>query len=485
MIRSPYLVYAFTMLLSFISAVVPVRAAEIKLPSMGDSTGSIISPEQERLIGEGVMRQVRRSLNIIADPQLTEYIQSVGYQIVSNSDNNYQDFTFFLIDDRSINAFAAPGGFIGINSGLLISSDSESEMASVVAHEVAHITQRHLARAYEAQTQLQTPSLIGLLAAVLLSTQNSELGAAALAATQAASIQTALNFTRSNEQEADDIGMQTLARAGFDPYAMPTFFEKLQNSARFFGRPPEFLSTHPVTITRIAESRTRAERYDYKQIPSSLNFLLAREKLIVLSEKDLPKLIKSYRKSIRTGQYRNQTAARYGYALALVKNDHNKRATQQINWLLKNHPDELAFLILEAQNDIAANIVSQGLQRYKKILKLFPGNHPTTIYYSQALLQQGQAKQARLLLQEHFRYRSPDGDMYRLKAAVEGAAGFPLEAHQSQAEYYYQNGDLPSAIQQLEIALRLKSENFYELSKIEARKNTLQQELAQRRKNNS
>lgn len=463
-----------------------VNPANIELPSMGDSTGAIISPEQERAIGEGVMRQVRRSLTLVTDPELAEYIQSVGYRLVSNSDNVYQDFTFFLIDDRSINAFAAPGGFVGVNSGLLISSDSESEMASVLAHEVAHVTQRHLARAFEAQSQLQTPSLIGILAAVLLSTQNAELGQAALVATQAAGTQTALNFTRSNEQEADDIGMQTLAKAGFDPYAMPTFFEKLQQSVRYFGRPPEFLSTHPVTITRIAESRARAERYDYRQIPSSLNFNLAREKLIVLSEKDIKQLIKDYRKSIRSGQYRNQTAARYGYALALVKDGQADRAQNQIDMLLKDNPDELSFLILQAQNEIAAGNINKGLERYQGILKLYPGNHPTTIYYTQALLQQERAKEARQLLQGHLRNRAPDSDMYRLKAAVEGAAGFPLEAHQSQAEYYYLTGDLPSAIQQLEIALRLKSDNFYELSKIEARKNTLEQELTRlKKKNNS
>ena len=294
------------------------QADTINLPDLGDTSGALISPEQEHEIGEGVMREVRRSLKLMSDPEINEYIQSVGYRLVSNSDNQYQGFTFFVVNDPSINAFAAPGGFVGINSGLIISSESESEMAAVMAHEIAHVTQRHLARSYEAQSQLQTPSIIGLVAAILLSTQDAELGRAALIASSAIGTQIALNFTRSNEQEADDIGMQTLARAGFDPYAMPAFFEKLQNSSRYFGQPPEFLSTHPVTSTRIAESRARAERYTYKQIPSSLEYNLIRQKLIVLGSKDVKQLINSYRKDIRSGNYRTETSARYGYALALV-----------------------------------------------------------------------------------------------------------------------------------------------------------------------
>lgn len=466
-----------------VGSVTTTQADTIVLPNMGDSSGTLISPEQEHEIGEGVMRELRRSLKLVSDPEINEYIQSIGYRIVSNSDNQFQDFTFFIINDPTINAFAAPGGFVGINSGLIVSSESESEMAAVIAHEVAHVTQRHLARSYEAQSQLQTPSLIGLIAAVLLSTQNAELGRAALVASSAVGAQIALNFTRSNEQEADDIGMQTLARAGFDPYAMPAFFEKLQNSSRYYGQPPEFLSTHPVTVTRIAESRARAERYPYKQIPDSLEFNLTREKLIVLAATDTKQLIQDYQKNIRSGNFRTETSARYGYALALVKDGQYALARKQIDQLEKQFPNELAFKILNAQNEVAAGKLSNGLDDYKTILKLYPDNHPATVYYAQALLKNGRAKEARILLHEHLRNRAPDADMYRLQAVVEGEAGFRLEAHQSMSEYYYLTGDLPSAIQQLNIALGLKSSDFYELSKIEARKTALQNELAQRKKN--
>ena len=200
------------------------------LPNIGDSSGSVISPEQEKKLGEMIMRSARQQVHIINDPEINAYIQSLGYQLAAHSDNPEQPFDFFVVEDPSINAFALPGGFIGVHSGLILTAESESELAAVLAHEMAHVTQRHMARAYESASKLSIPTAAALLAAILISTRSSQAGQAAMAATTAANAQMQINFTRSNEQEADDIGIRILAASGFDPRSMPTFFERLQRA---------------------------------------------------------------------------------------------------------------------------------------------------------------------------------------------------------------------------------------------------------------
>lgn len=204
------------------------------------------------------MREVRRSLTIVDDPQVQEYVSSIGYRLVAHADAGSGDFTFFVVQHEAINAFAAPGGFIGINTGLILASRNESELAAVVGHEIAHVTQRHLPRAFEQASQMNIPTA----AALVLGRQNSNIGEAALATAFAANQQNRINFTRSNEQEADRIGIDLVARAQFDPNSMATFFERLQQTYRFYeGSLPEYLSTHPVTVSRIADARARADAY--------------------------------------------------------------------------------------------------------------------------------------------------------------------------------------------------------------------------------
>ena len=257
---------------------------KILLPDMGDSSGTLISPLEEKQLGEAFYRRLHSQVKISEDPDIQLYIQSVGKRLVANSDSPGIPFHFFVVLDKGINAFAGPGGYIGINSGLILTTDSESELASVMAHEVAHVTQRHLYRAFEAASQLSLPTAAAMLGAILLGTQSPELGLAAITAIQAGSVQFQINFTRDNEQEADRIGMQTLLQSQFDPRGMPIFFQKLQQSTRYYGiKIPEFLRTHPVTASRIADTRGRAEKYPYRHYPDSFNYQLAKAKLRVLT----------------------------------------------------------------------------------------------------------------------------------------------------------------------------------------------------------
>jgi len=455
-----------TLLGLFVS--LPASADNLNLPDIGDSSGAIITPEQEHQIGTEFMRRIRLAYALADDPEINAWISTLGARLAASSDNPGQAFTFFVINDASINAFAAPGGFIGVNAGLILAAESESELASVMSHEIAHVTQRHLARAYEAQTKLNIPSIAGVIAAILIGTQSGEAGQAALAATQAATLQVQIDFTRSNENEADYIGIQNLSRAGFDPRAMSIFFERLQQASRYYSKPPEFLSTHPVTVARIANARDRAANYSYRQIPDSMEFRLMREKLRVLVQ-PTHDLLKRYKTALENGQYNSESATRYGYARALLTAGQHKQALEQVQWLLKKEPERISYQVLDADYQQATGNHKKALQNYKNALKLYPQDHALTVFYARSLLQLGYAAESRALLQNHMRQQSFDAELYKLRARAEDQAGYPVEARLSMSEYHYLNGQTSSAIQQLEQALRLPGLDFYENSKIEAR----------------
>ena len=232
----------------------------VELPDIASSAESLFTPVEEQRIGRAFMRSIRDSLPIIEDQLLSDYINALGQRLVSKLKTTPQNFYFFLVNQQEINAFAGPAGNIGVNSGLILATESESELAAVLAHEISHITQHHLARAFEDAGNLSIPTAALLLAAILLgATTGAGAGIAAAAGVQAAAIQHQLNFTRADEQEADTMGMKLLAAAGFDPHAMPAFFERLSQSSRLDeNNAPEFLQTHPVTSNRIADAMGRS-----------------------------------------------------------------------------------------------------------------------------------------------------------------------------------------------------------------------------------
>ncbi|HHA19312.1 MAG TPA: M48 family peptidase, partial [Methylophaga sp.] len=339
-------------------------AADIDLPDFGDSAGALISPLQEYQIGRSFFWRLQQSVDLVEDPEVNGYVQSVGYRLVANSDSPSLPFTFFVVPDPSINAFAAPGGFIGIHTGLILASETEDEMASVMAHEIAHVTQRHLVRSYEQSQQRSLPSTIAMIGAALLAIANPEAGMAGLMAVQAGGVQSQINFTRSNEKEADNIGMLTLVHSGFDAQAMPAFFERLQKSSRFYTSDsvPEFLRTHPVTTNRIAEARGRAVTYPVKrQLSDTLQFYLIREKLRVMGSTDLAQLIQYYASSLESGNNVNQTATRYGYSLALSAIGDYFLARAVLQPLIDQDEDRLSYQLALADIEIGLGEMGNAL----------------------------------------------------------------------------------------------------------------------------
>ena len=422
------------------------------------------------------MRQIRAQLPLIDDPEVDDYIQSLGYSLISGATEGSTDFLFFVIADPTINAFAIPGGYIGVNSGLITSTEAESELASVVAHEIAHVTQRHIARAIAASEGSQYVTLAGVIAGLLIGMANSQAGQAAVAGAAAAGVQSQINFTRANEKEADRVGIKMLAKAGFDPRSMPTFFEKLDIASRYYSRPPEFLSTHPVTTSRIADSRGRAEQYPYKQYANSIDYELTQAKLRVLTTNHPARLLAVYDAELEEEKEGVRSATRYGRALVLAKLGKVDQANEELRKLVAAYPERVRFRVALAKQELSAGNADQALTIYEDAYALFPDSKQLAHGYVDALLRTGQGDKALAILDEYSHFYRKDAVLYRLEAEAFRLTGKVVSSRMALAEHFYLNGELGAAIHQLQLATNEQGGDFYQSSRVEARLEELQNE---------
>ena len=469
------------LLVMFLCAPVKAEVTTLDLPDIGDSTGGLLSPEFERRLGQAFLSQVRKQADIVSDPEINTYIESIGYRLVSQSDNNEQQFTFFVINDPLINAFAAPGGIVGINSGVIMNSDSESELAGVVAHEIAHVTQKHMARSVEMSKKMSIPTLAAMLGAILIATQNPDAGQAALMAVQGASAQAQINFTRTNEQEADRIGIQLLARSGFDPRGMAGFFRKLQQNSRFSAQAPEFLRTHPLTTRRIADAAARAAAYSGAlEVDESQSFSLVRAKLIVSSHKTPQDAVAFFtRRLAGARQGGERDADRYGYIIALAAAGNYALAREQARLLLSGDPENVAYLLAAADIEVRQGSYDAAFRIFSRAERLYPDYRPLVLNYANALLKAGQPGLARDKLREFGRFQAPDITYFDYLTRAEAEAGDPVESSIANAEYYFLTGETRVAIEQLRHLLRQQDPepDYYQSERIRARMAFLEQEL--------
>ena len=438
-----------------------VEINKIELPDMGDSSGTLITPAEEKEFGEAFFRSLHSQVSINQDAEIQEYIQSIGQKLVANSDAPGHPFHFFVVMENDINAFAGPGGYIGVNSGLILMTEAESELASVMAHEIAHVTQRHLFRAAEAAGRLTIPTAAATLAAILLGTQSPALGQAAIMAIQAGSVQFQIDFTRENEAEADRVGMQTLAGSHFDPRSMPTFFERLQQSTRYYGQAiPEFLRTHPVTASRISDTRGRAETYPYKQYPDSLGYQLTKAKLRVLTTTETAEANKYFQSRLTQGTTEQRTVASYGMGLIALKGQKYKEAEAIFQALTKTYPEQPQYAAALARTALDSRKYNTALDRYKKLVEQFPDNEAIKLEYISTLIKAGKAEQARknLFSLNPNTQRLPVH--WQLLAQVYSNLNQPAESHRYLAEYYYATGQTKDAILQIRLAQKSKGLNF-------------------------
>ncbi|OOZ40132.1 hypothetical protein BOW53_08880 [Solemya pervernicosa gill symbiont] len=459
------------------------NATELNLPNMGDPSESTLSPTQADKLGKALLRQLRQEKRIAEDPLINSYVSSLGFRLATSSSRPSEPFTFFVVDDASINAFAAPGGYIGIHTGLIETSSNESELAAVMAHEIAHVTQRHMARAFENAGQMKLPMAIALLTAVLLGSQSAELGEAAVAVASAGSIQQQINFTRSNESEADAIGMETLANAGFDPHGMESFFKHLQHEARYYGVAlPEYLRTHPISESRIAESKNRADRYPQNKYTDRLSFSLIRARLKAINESDPHKATRYFESQLRSGQHQNRDAFTYGQAIALIRDQKPKKAVQIIEELLNSDPDRLEYLLALANAEMEQNNYDRSLAILSDAESLYPGSYPLVIDYSRALITTGNSMTAVPLLKNQINHQNDKPQLHQLYAEALGKTGKVAEAHVALAQYLYLNEHLISAIEQLKQAKKLAVNDHYLLSRIESKLIIFKESLAEMKK---
>lgn len=459
--------------------------SKIELPDMGDSSGTIISPAEEKELGEYFFRSLHSQVTINQDAEIQEYIETIGQKLVTNSDGPGLPFHFFVVMENDINAFAGPGGYIGVNSGLIVLTEAESELASVMAHEIAHVTQRHLYRAAEAAGRLSVPTMAGILAAILLGTQAPALGQAAIMAVMGSNIQFQIDFTRENEMEADRVGMQTLQEAKYDPRSMPTFFERLQQSSRYYGKDiPEFLRTHPVTASRISDTRGRAESYPYKQYADSLSYQLIRTKLQVVASKDDAGTTKSLKARLTQGTAEQRTVARYGMGLMALKGQRYNEAEQTFQDLAKQYSAQPHYATALARTALEAKNYRVALERYKKLTEQFPNNEAIKLEYITTLIRSGDAKNAKQNLAQLSYKTQKLPVFYELMAQVYNDLKQPAESHRYLAEYYYAMGQIQDAIFQIRLAQKSKGltpqllailrerHDFFLNEQIEARRNS-------------
>jgi predicted Zn-dependent protease len=448
------------------------QAEEINLPELGSPSDQYLTPLDEQRLGREFMLSVRKSATVLDDPLISEYIQGLGEQLLKKSDAASQSYTFFVLDDPSINAFAGPGGYIGVYSGLILATQSESELASVIAHEIAHVTQKHLLRAFDAANQMSGKTAALLLASILVGVAGSpDAGIAMATSAQAGAIQEQINFTRSNEEEADTVGIQMLADADFDPRAMPLFFERLTHATRLYSTGiPEMLQTHPVTTNRIADALGRAETYSYRQYPGSLRYYLTREALRVRQFSDPKEAVKHFSSGLDEGRHLNEEAHEYGYALALIADNQFAAADTILQKLLKQNPQQMEYVL--ATSDVARkqNQPDKSLRLLDTYYSLMPENYPLSVAYVEALMEAKKYETARLAVARAISLRNNNPRLYRLAGKVEELAGNPTESHRLLAEAYVAEGQLRPAMQQLEIALKkVDKSDFQETSKLESR----------------
>jgi predicted Zn-dependent protease len=466
-------------LLAGLLAAAPLRAETVQLPDMGEHASSVISAEQQRRIGESVMRQIRESGDLLEDTEANTYINALGYRLIAHGAQTHQRFTFFIVKDPAINAFALPGGFIGVNTGLIAATRNESELASVLAHEIAHVIQNHLARGFEKAQQMNLPLTAAVIAAILLGAHDPQVGEAALAASAAGSQQMQLDFTRANEEEADRVGMQLLAHSDFDPRSMPEFFQRLQQESRYYASGlPEFLRTHPVTAHRIADTLNRAEQYPAKKAPKDPNYALIKAKLQVEQSRDPAALARRLEKELQSHSCRNEAATRYGYGLALDAAGNTAGAERELGRLYKEEPDRIAYALALGSVRADAGKYPKAIEVYRKSLALYPDNAPLTVALCEALLGANRAQDAKDTITALIR-GSDDApaNTYQVLAKAESKLGNSTAAHIALAESYRRLGDPANAIAQLEIAKRKKDLDFYDTSRIEAMLGELRTEL--------
>jgi beta-barrel assembly-enhancing protease len=458
------------------------RAQSSDLPSLGEAGAEDLPPAIERRLGEQIMLQVRRDPTYLPDPESTEYLNDLGYRLVSVSPSRSLDFVFFVIRDPMLNAFALPGGFIGVHTGLVITSQSESELASVLGHEIGHVTQRHIARMLAKQKESTAMAIGALLLAILAAraggSSGGDLTQAAIMGSQAAIVQQQLNFSREAEREADRVGFQTLVEAGFDGRGMEGFFTRMQAGTRIYeGTAPAYLRTHPMTVERISDMQNRTRNLPFRQRADSLEFQLVRARLRVLQETNTQgwrDVLEYFNGQISNRTTHSEYAARYGAAVAALKLNLAEVALQNALAAKRMAPGSSVILdkaVVEAR--FAAARDDAARDEAVKLAQENAARHPLSgtaaNHYVDLLMKTNRHQEAINFLRNQDAISRGQPAYYALLGRAYEALNRRTLHHQAVGEMYASFGAVAPAIQQLEMARQVNDGDFYTMSEIDAR----------------
>lgn len=516
--------------LAFLTALLltlPAAAQEHDaLPDIGSSAGELLSPAQERIYGEMTLRELRRYGLLLEDPLIESYLDTLGYRLAARSERPEQPYKFFMLRSRDINAFATLGGYIGMNSGMVLMAEREDEVAAVLAHEISHVTQRHVLRGAERAQKDTVPIMLGMLGAILAAqATNADADAVQAVVVGGMSMmqQRRINYTRSNEQEADRIGIQTLARAGYDPLAVADVFARMERTLRGNQggwQAPEYLRTHPMSTTRISEAKDRAAQMksggrvcvksaDGEERECSetahgtapapppdtpLNPLLpalaaarigapatdvdtelfpyARERLRMLSAESWPAAISEYQRLRDAAPESFDDARRYGLAIAQSQAGQTDEAGKALERLAQAHPDLYWIDLARAENEHRGGLHAAAEQRYETLLRNQPRNRPVILSYARALTERGSdvaGRKAQDVLRPLLADSAADAAFQQTFARASELAGDLVRAGEAYAETAYLTGRPEDALNQLEALKQRDDVTYYQRARIDAR----------------
>lgn len=492
------------------------RESGVRLPDIGSSAGAIMSPQEQRAYGASMLHELRSYNLILDDPLLVDYLNALGYRLVAHSDKPEQAYTFFVVRDSAINAFAAPGGYIGMNAGLITTAVDEGEVAAVLAHEIAHISQDHLLRAFEDSQKASLPIALAMLGALIASQGSSGDGAeAAMVAGTSLIQQRQINFTRKDEIEADRVGIQTLTRADFDPHYMASFFARMERSLRPGAGDrgiPDLLRTHPVNTDRISDAKARADALAQEQkaararssslppIPAGyrltpprdddlsplprldttvvkatgqdLYFALMRERARVLAAEQPSALIAYYANNRHEAGSVAAAAASYGHALSLYRMGQSDKARELLQPLADEAPSLTPYQLALAQTEAQSGRRTDALNRYERLIANSPSNRAIALAYAQTLVEDGKAgsgRRAQDLLRPLMAEEVDDPEVYRVFARASELGGDKIRAAEAYADVALLNGRLEDAMNQLRTLTERRDLDYYQRARIEAR----------------
>ncbi len=464
-----------------------LSATEQDLPDLGSPATAAVSLDEEYQVGQMWARQMRAQGLVLEDPEVSDYIQEIGHSLSSHAEEGQHKFNYFVVRDPVINAFAMPGGFIAINSGLFMATRNENELAGVMAHETAHVTQRHLVRGMIDQTHAGLASTAAMLAAILLGATagrgNPGAMEGAILAGQSAAIQHQINYTRSQEFEADRIGIGTMAAAGYDPLGMATMFEELNRNSPSPDRVKavEFLIDHPLSAERVAEARNRAEQIGRVYHVDSLSYKLMRERLRSLAGN--PQAAREYYANVLKNGGGLSIEERYGKAVADINAKNPAAAIPDLQGLLREFPKVTQFYGALGQAYLANGQTKESQAVLEQASSLFPRNVPITIRLADTLMHAGDNKRAQLILDDLFNQVEPTPNQAKLIAKAANAAGNIADSYYYMADYYLMNGDLNMASNQLQLALGLPDLNAIQRARVSAMLEEVRAAMPKNRKN--